>query len=77
MNDDEREPGLSAEQEAELRRRLAALKLEHKDLDASVEALSAQPRPDMLQIARLKKRKLVLRDEIARLDDQLFPDIIA
>ena len=77
MNDDEPAEGLSEAEERDLRRRLATLKIEHKDLDASVEALAVQPRPDMLQIARLKKRKLALRDEIARMQDQLTPDIMA
>lgn len=77
MNDDEPALRLSTTEESELRRRLATLKLEHKDLDASVEALSAQPRPDMLQIARLKKRKLALRDEITGIEDRILPDIIA
>ena len=57
--------------------RIAELRLAHKDLDAAVAALSAQPRPDQLQIARLKRRKLALRDEISRLEDRLTPDIIA
>ena len=77
MNDDQPAPELSPAEEAELRRKLATLKLEHKDLDASVEALAAQPRPDMLQIARLKKRKLALRDEITAIEDRILPDIIA
>lgn len=77
MNENEPLPGLSLEDEDALRRRLASLKVEHRDVDASVEALMHQPRQDMLQIARLKKKKLQLRDEIARLEDILFPDIIA
>jgi hypothetical protein len=60
-----------------LRVRLAELKVEHMDLDASVEALNAKPLPDQIQIARLKKKKLLLKDMIARLEDQLTPDIIA
>ena len=63
--------------EQALRRRLATLRVEHEDLDASVAALAAVQHPDQVRIARLKKRKLTLRDEIARLEDQLFPDIIA
>ena len=63
--------------EAVLRARLATIKVEHQDLDAAVAALEAKPRPDMIQIARLKKKKLRLRDEIVRLEDQLTPDIIA
>lgn len=74
MNDDE--PGGDPE-ENDLRSRLSALKIEHQDLDAAVEALAAQPQPDMIRIARLKKKKLSLRDEIVRLEDQLTPDIIA
>ncbi len=59
------------------RARLANFKLEHQDLDAAVAALEAKPRPDQIQIARLKKKKLRLRDEIVRLEDQLTPDLIA
>lgn len=60
-----------------LRSRLALLKLEHHDLDSAVGALEAMAGPDQIQIARLKKKKLALRDEISRLEDQLTPDIIA
>ena len=60
-----------------LRARIAELKQEHQDLDAAVSALEAGVRPDQIQIARLKKRKLALRDQIAQLEDQLTPDIIA
>ncbi len=74
MNDDE--PTLDRE-EAVLRIRLASLRVEHQDLDAAVAALEAKPLPDQIQIARLKKKKLSLRDQIARLEDQLTPDIIA
>ena len=57
--------------------RLVRLRQEHRDLDAAIEALRATPAPDQLQLARLKKRKLRLRDEIQLLEDQLIPDIIA
>jgi hypothetical protein len=57
--------------------RLEALRLEHRDLDAAIEALRATAAPDQLQIARLKKRKLRLKDEIALLEDLSVPDIIA
>ena len=57
--------------------RLQHLRLEHRDLDAAIEALRATTAPDQLQIARLKKRKLRLRDEIALIEDQMIPDIIA
>ena len=61
----------------EIERRLGGLRLEHRDLDTAIEALRMTPRPDQLQMARLKKRKLRLRDEIAILEDHLIPDIIA
>jgi hypothetical protein len=60
-----------------LKTRIAELRQEHQDLGDAVEALLAMPRPDQLQVARLKKKKLVLRDEISRMEDQLTPDIIA
>jgi hypothetical protein len=60
-----------------LRSRIAELRQEHQDLGDAVDALAAMPRPDEMQIARLKKKKLILRDEITRLEDQLTPDIIA
>lgn len=61
----------------EAKARLARLKTEHRDLDSAIEALMAMSAPDQLQIARLKKRKLLLRDEIAMIEDHLIPDIIA
>ncbi len=61
----------------ELQARLEALTQEHRDLDTAIDALRTLSAPDQLQIARLKKRKLRLRDEIALLEDQLIPDIIA
>jgi hypothetical protein len=60
-----------------LQQRLAELRQEHQDLDASVSALNHLPLPDQLLIARLKRRKLALRDQIAQLEDQLTPDILA
>ena len=57
--------------------RIAELRLQHKDLDDAVHALSHGASPDQLQIARLKRQKLVLRDKIAELEDRLTPDIIA
>lgn len=58
-------------------RRLELLRQEHRDLDSAIIALASLPVADQLQIARLKKRKLRLRDEIAALEDALIPDIIA
>ena len=63
--------------EEEMRKRLESLRIEHRDLDAAIDALSAANRPHQLQIARLKKRKLRLKDQIALLEDHLLPDIIA
>ncbi len=63
--------------DTQIENRLGILRTEHRDLDAAVEALRAMGSSDQLQIARLKKRKLALRDEIAMLEDQLIPDIIA
>lgn len=63
--------------ESEIQRRLELLRVEHRDLDAAIDALRLAGAPDQLQIARLKKRKLRLRDEIAMLEDQMIPDIIA
>ena len=60
-----------------MRARLEAVTEEHRDLDAAIEALRAMPGHDQIQLARLKKRKLRLRDEIGMLEDQLVPDIIA
>lgn len=57
--------------------RLLSLREAHRDLDAAIEALRNNNLPDQLQLARLKKRKLRLKDEIAMLEDALIPDIIA
>ncbi len=74
MNDDE--PFLS-EEELALHARLKELQQEHADLDASIEALSHMPIPDQLMIARLKRKKLTLRDEIVKIEARILPDIIA
>ena len=74
MNDDE--PFLS-EEELAMHARLKTLQLEHADLDASIEALGLMPMPDQLMIARLKRKKLLLRDEISKIEARILPDIIA
>ena len=56
---------------------LEQLKIEHRDLDDSIRALNAQTLIDQLQIARRKKKKLIVKDRIRRVEDQLVPDIIA
>lgn len=61
----------------EIARRIQLLRQEHRDLDSAIDALASGAAPDQLQIARLKKRKLRLRDEIQLLEDQMIPDIIA
>jgi hypothetical protein len=62
---------------SELRAQLAQLRQEHRDLDAAIEALHSTPGSDLLQVQRLKKRKLHLRDRIIQIEDLLTPDIIA
>jgi hypothetical protein len=68
---------MTEEEETELRSQLARLRQEHRDLDAAIEALQSSPASDILQVQRLKKRKLFLRDRITHIEDQLTPDIIA
>ncbi|SFP63189.1 hypothetical protein SAMN04488241_104199 [Sphingomonas rubra] len=63
--------------ESQLRARLDMLREEHRDLDTAIAALGEAGTRDQLQLARLKKRKLRLRDEIAQAEDVLIPDIIA
>nr|WP_295371649.1 DUF465 domain-containing protein [uncultured Sphingosinicella sp.] len=63
--------------EAAISARLAVLRMEHRDLDDAIEALRVAPASDQLQLARLKKRKLRIKDEIGALQDLLIPDIIA
>lgn len=74
-----REPAvaMTPEEERALRELLARLQQEHRDLDAAIVALGASPGSDIIQVQRLKKRKLMLRDRILRIEDQLTPDIIA
>ena len=57
-----------------MRKRLQALRIEHRDFDAAIDALTAAGSTDQLQIARLKKRKLALKDQIAIFEDYLLPD---
>jgi hypothetical protein len=73
MNDDDP----SDDTDIAIERRLADLREDHKDLDDAIRALEERYQPDMLQVARLKRKKLALKDEIGRLEDQLTPDIIA
>jgi hypothetical protein len=68
---------LSEEQRAILSVQLERLRQEHRDLDAAIAALSEAGQADQLQVQRLKKRKLQLRDRLTQLEDTLTPDIIA
>lgn len=68
---------LSEEEKAQIRQRLRALEIEHQDLDDVIGKLSGDPSLDQLQLRRLKKRKLLLKDQIQRLRARLIPDIIA
>ncbi len=62
---------------AELQEKLADLEREHKDLDREIDILIATPPIDLLQIQRLKKKKLFLKDQIQKLKSDILPDIIA
>lgn len=68
---------LSEEEKAQIRQRLQALEVEHHDLDDVIDRLAIDPAQDRLQLQRLKKRKLLLKDQIQRLRARLIPDIIA
>jgi hypothetical protein len=68
---------LTDEERAALMAEALRLREEHRDLDAAIDALELVGKSDQLQIQRLKKRKLFLRDRLAFLDDTLTPDIIA
>ena len=67
---------LTKPDEVALRAKLAELTQEHRDLDNAIAALAEAGARDQLQITRLKKRKLQLKDEIAKVNDRLVPDII-
>jgi hypothetical protein len=65
------------EEEQTLRARLAELRQEHGDLASAIAAIAEATHCDQLQLTRLKKRKLQLKDQIARIEDSLLPDITA
>lgn len=68
---------LTDEELQSIRARIALLELEHGDLNDIIDRLAQDPSLDQLQLRRLKKRKLALKDQIARLQTRLIPDIIA
>jgi hypothetical protein len=65
------------EERAQIEARILALETEHRDLDDIIDRLAGDPVLDQLQLRRLKKKKLLLKDLIARLRDRLIPDIVA
>ncbi len=68
---------LTEQERAEIERRVRELGVEHSDLDDIIDRLAHNPTQDQLQLRRLKKRRLYLKDTLARLRDRLIPDIIA
>ncbi len=68
---------LTEEERREIEHRIAELEVEHSDLDDIIGRLAQTPTQDQLQLRRLKKRKLFLKDMLARLRDKLIPDILA
>jgi hypothetical protein len=68
---------LTDDEKEQIRARITALEVEHSDLDYIIATLSQDPIHDQLRLRRLKKRKLMLKDQIATLKDRLIPDIIA
>jgi hypothetical protein len=68
---------LTEEERQQIEARILALETEHRDLDDVINRLASDPVQDQLQLRRLKKRKLLLKDLVARLRDRLIPDIVA
>lgn len=66
---------VTAPEQVALRAKLAELSQEHRDLDAAIDAMASVH--DIMQLTRLKKKKLQLKDQIAKIENQLLPDIIA
>jgi hypothetical protein len=62
---------------AALQQRIGELQIEHRDLDDAIARLSENPLPDQLRLQRLKKRKLLLKDQLTHLERQLDPDVLA
>jgi len=61
----------------ELQQRIVALKLEHRDLDAAIHRMAEESSADQLQLTRMKRRKLLLKDQIAWLERRIDPDVPA
>ena len=76
-NDDNIGGSIGDADRVELQQRIVALKMEHRDLDTAIERLAVDAEHDELHLRRLKRRKLLLKDQIARLERQLDPDVLA
>jgi hypothetical protein len=72
-----RSKAMHTETAENIQRRIVELRTEHRDLDLAIDALTANPLHDELQLKRLKKRKLLLKDQVTFLEHQLTPDIPA
>lgn len=68
---------MTADREEKIRALMTRLKVEHGDLDLAIQALESAPGGNALPIQRMKKKKLALKDQIQKLENELFPDIIA
>jgi len=76
-NDDTMDDAIGNPVRVALQQRLVEVTLEHRDLDTAIARLAADPAHDELQLRRLKRRKLLLKDQMARLSRQLDPDVLA
>ena len=76
-NDDNVGDSIGDPNRVALQQRIVALKMEHRDLDSAIERLALDSAHDELQLRRLKRRKLLLKDQIAHLERQLDPDVLA
>jgi hypothetical protein len=77
MRHGKKRTNMTDEEEQALRTKLAQLTEEHRDLDVAILALMESGAADLLELSRLKKRKLLLKDQITQIEDSLLPDIIA
>ncbi|AXS41834.1 DUF465 domain-containing protein [Breoghania sp. L-A4] len=68
---------MTEDMEQALRAELSELRQEHRDLDAAIAAMAESGKADVIQLQRLKKKKLKIRDRITLIEDNLLPDIIA
>ena len=76
MAQDNGEPNMPDQEQAELRMRAAKLRQDHEDFDVAISAMETQG-CDALRIQRMKKKKLAIKDQLSKVEDQIIPDIIA